>query len=1048
MENISEIGLKVLEHRYLLKDIEGKIIETPDELFWRVARSVAKGDRDKASRYHKMMASFDFLPNSPTLMNAGTELGMLSACFVIPIPDSITGIMDAAKTQALVQKSGGGTGFSFSRLRPTGDIVKKTSGISSGPLSFMEVFNATTETIKQGGKRRGANMAILRVDHPDIMEFITCKSSGDKFNNFNISVGITDKFMWAVQKNCEYDLINPRTKKVVGSLKAKKVFNAIAEEAWRTGDPGVVFLDLINVYTDLSEYGEIEATNPCVVGETPILTKNGYKPIKTLVDQPTTMWNGFEWATVIPKITGTNQKIMDIEFSDGSIISCTPYHKFHIVDPLFRYNNPKTIIVEAQNLKVHDKIIRFELPTIEGNIEDTHAYTRGFFCGDGSSETNRERYFIWLYGHKKKLIKYLKFEAVTECKRDRIFVKLYGHYKYSKTFVPNTAYTIHSRLNWLAGLIDSDGTINDFNGSIAIHSIDKNFLYKTKLMLCTMGIHSTLALSKKAGNKSMPDGRGGVKQYATKPCYRLTISASNVNQLLDLGLKTHRVQPIVNINRSSMRYIKVINKTPRKKKEEFVYCFTEPKNHTGLFGSIITGQCGEQPLLPFESCNLGSINLSNFVEIISKKINYERLRTTVEEAVDFLNGVIDTNNYLTKSIKEASERMRKIGLGVMGFADMLAMMGIPYNSDHAVKGVGDLMSFIQNAAIKRSEELAKKDGPFPAYDKEKCDFPSRRNATLTTIAPTGSISMIAGCSSGIEPYFALAYKRKNILDNSEFVEFCPTLKGKLKSLDLYNEKIINKIVKTGSIQTINEVPDKIKRIFLTAHEIDPMHHIKIQKEVQIYTCNAVSKTINLSAEATIEDIQKIYMEAWVNRCKGVTIYRDKSRVEQVMTKGTEKKMTEKKEPIAKHEPRKRPKRLSGFTEKIETSCGTLYVTINWGEDNRPFEVFTRIGKAGGCASSQSEALGRLISMALRSGIQPKYIVKQLRGITCHLPRGMGKKKVSSCADAAAQVLENVFMKKENPQQMFVRGACPECQGPIEYEGGCSVCKQCGFSDCG
>ena len=714
--HISEVANKVIEHRYLRRDDEGRILETPEEMFRRVAITVAQGKEKKAKVYFDMMTNFEFLPNSPTLMNAGTDLGMLSACFVIPVPDSITGIMDAAKTQALVQKSGGGTGFSFSRLRPGGDFVKKTSGISSGPLSFLNVFNAVTEAIKQGGKRRGANMAILRVDHPDILEFIRCKSSGITLNEFNISIAITDEFMNAVEKDEKYNLINPRSNEIQGSLDAKSVLTQISEEAWKTGDPGVVFIDAIN-NTELQYLGTIEATNPC----------------------------------------------------------------------------------------------------------------------------------------------------------------------------------------------------------------------------------------------------------------------------------------------------------------------------------------GEQPLLPNESCNLGSINLSKFVHNDGIGIDWDKLKATTRDAVDFLDSVIEINNHPTRAIKEASLKTRKIGLGVMGFADMLAMRKIPYDSEMAITTIRDIMLSIQAEARLRSEELAKTLGRFPAYDGDHCGFTARRNATLTTIAPTGSISMIADCSSGIEPFFALAYKRKNILDGAEFTVFCSTLEAELAGTGLYTDDLANKIIETGSIQKIKGIPPEIKELYKTAHEIDPMRHIAIQASAQDYTCNAVSKTINLPNKATKKDIYNIYMESWAERCKGVTIYRDNSRDEQVLVVGPDKQVVEKKIVI---EPMKRPMRLSGLTEKIETSCGTLYVTINWNEEGNPVEVFTRIGKAGGCASSQSEALGRLISMALRSGINPNYIQKQLRGITCHLPKGMGKKKVSSCADAAAQVLGNVFSNEDGSATGFTRGACPDCQGPIEREGGCSVCKQCGYSECG
>jgi ribonucleoside-diphosphate reductase alpha chain len=727
--DLTENALFVLAKRYLKKTENGAPSETPEDMFMRVAKAIAAADLNYdphadieaiSKEFYDMMTLLDFLPNSPTLMNAGRELGQLSACFVLPIEDDIEGIFDSVKYAALIHKSGGGTGFSFSKLRPDGDIVLSTHGVASGPISFMNVFDAVTETIKQGGTRRGANMGILRVDHPDIEAFITSKLNHKKLTNFNISVALTEDFMKSVEADIEYPLINPRTKKTTSLASAREIFDKIIDCAWRSGEPGIVFLDRINRSNPTPQLGEIESTNPC----------------------------------------------------------------------------------------------------------------------------------------------------------------------------------------------------------------------------------------------------------------------------------------------------------------------------------------GEQPLLPYESCNLGSINLGKFYN--NGKIDYDRLSKIVAKAVHFLDNVIDINKYPLAEIKKNTLVTRKIGLGVMGLADLLIQLKIPYNSKKAIIISKELMSFIDKESKKASARLAEKRGNFIAYNGSIYDTPETpymRNATTTTIAPTGSISIIANASSGIEPIFAICYIRK-ILDGTEMTEAHPLFIRLLKERGIYTDDLLKEVAKRCGIKDIHLIPDDVKEIFVTAMDITPQDHIEIQAAFQENTDNAVSKTINFPQEATPDDIRDAYMLAWKRGLKGITIYRYGSRDEQVLNLHLKDKIKEEKEikgEAGMITPRPRPSRTRGVTDKLRTGCGNLYVTIN--QDTEGIcEVFAQMGKAGGCAACQIEAASRLVSLALRSGINIRSIVEQLSGIRCPSPSWSEGKQILSCPDAMAKVLSTVAdieIKKEH----FAGMTCPECGATLEQEGGCILCRSCGYSKC-
>ncbi|MDD5527315.1 MAG: vitamin B12-dependent ribonucleotide reductase [Candidatus Omnitrophica bacterium] len=766
---LSENSLRVLERRYLKKDTEGKVVETPEEMFRRVARAIAsaekaygKTDKDITAlenSFYNMMTSLEFLPNSPCLMNAGRELGQLSACFTLPIEDSMESIFETLKATAIIHKSGGGTGFSFSRLRPKNAVVKTTGGVASGPVSFMRVYDAATEAVKQGGTRRGANMGILRVDHPDILEFICCKENNREINNFNISVAITDEFMRKVESGENYDLIDPYTKKSVSSVNAGEVFDLIVKQAHKNGEPGIIFIDRINQHNPTPALGMMESTNPC----------------------------------------------------------------------------------------------------------------------------------------------------------------------------------------------------------------------------------------------------------------------------------------------------------------------------------------GEQPLLPYESCDLGSINLA----VMSRKsssgaleVDWERLRSAVRLGVHFLDNLIDVNRFPLQAIEKATKQTRKVGLGVMGWATLLVRLGLSYDSQDAVDLAEKVMSFILEESLSKSQELAASKGVFPSfkgsiYDSTGKNGKRLRNATLTTIAPTGTISIIAGpCSSGIEPMFAVAYYR-NVMDNDKLFEVDPLFEETARKRGFYSKELMEEVAAHSSLRDVKGIPEDVKRIFVTAHDISPEWHVRMQAAFQKFVHNATSKTINFPHEAEVESVRKAYLLAFELGCKGITIYRDGSREEQVLNVGgrdggkagrdiTADQSCE-AEGIA---PRPRPEVIQGTTTKVATGCGNLYVTINIDRDGRPFELFTQMGKAGGCASSQLEAVGRLVSLAFRSGIEVKAIIEQLRNIRCPSPSWEKGQRIFSCADAIARVVEKrltaevvgsavtageteSFIKHsceedvqsgDKPRGEIV-GVCPDCGGALWHEEGCMKCQACGFSKC-
>jgi len=846
--------MTILDKRYLAT-VDGEK-ETPEEMFFRVAKHIGSALKARAPEnaskdeinhhvkgiirdFYDMMVSKKFLPNSPCLMNAG--LGQtLSACFVCPVDDSMESIFQTLKDAALIFKEGGGVGFSFSRLRPSNDVVKSTSGISSGPVSFMKIYDAAIEQVKQGGKRRGAAIGTLRVDHPDIIEFINCKTKEGDISNINISVGITDEFMDAVRNDKNYWLVNPRNKEKVQELSARYVFNMIAENAWKNGEPGVLFLDTINKANPLPELGEIETTNPCLTGDMKLLTTEGYIPLRDLAGKDNIEIINKDNEVVKSKVFFSGVKdTVKIVLSSGEIIRCTPDHKFM---------------------------------TTEGPCEAKD------LCG-----------------------KRLRF------------------------------------------LIDSAGTV----------------LVK----------------------KVYPSGK------------------------------------------------------------EEVFDFTEPKTHWGVVEGLITHNCGEIPLLPYGSCCLGSINVSKFVTE-EKKVNLPKLQAIAFTAATFLDHLIQVNHYPLPQIEEFTTSARQIGLGVMGFADLLSELGVPYNSSEARGIAKDIMMAIKVGADSCSKLLgASCDvGPFSLIDKSIYKGEQRRFSATTCIAPTGTISAIAGCSSGIEPHFALGYT-KNVLDGEQLIYYNEQLDKLLKDRGLYTDELKEQIAKEGSLKN-TDLPDDIKNRFLTSLEISPEDHIKMQATFQTNGVDqSISKTINLPSDATVDDVKEAYMKAHDLECKGLTVYRDKSREVQVIDIGQKDgnvKVVDKK--IV---PRPRPKIAHGFTEGAKSGCGKLLVTVN-DDDQGLCEIIVETGKSGGC-KSQSEALGRLASIALRANVSEEEIIDQLKGIRCAACVKVDGAEGLSCPDIIARIIKGTIKDKREVKE--VEAPCPDCGSLLIRKEGCVSCEECGYSKC-
>ncbi|MCS4542003.1 MAG: ATP cone domain-containing protein [Euryarchaeota archaeon] len=915
----------VLERRYLLKDEKGNLIETPAQMFRRVAKAIAIPDliydknadvKKTEEEFYQLMANLEFLPNSPTLFNAGTELAQLAACFVLDVSDSLPSIFEAVKNAALIFQSGGGVGYSFSKLRPKGDMVKSTKSVASGPCSFMRVFDVATDVIKSGGKRRGANMGILRVDHPDIIEFITAKEKEGQLANFNISVAVTDKFMEAVEKDEQYDLINPRTGKSVKKLRARDVFDLIVTMAWRTGDPGIVFIDEINRHNPTPTLGAIESTNPCVTRDTFVTTDEGLVRIDNLHNPQRVLARDGAFHSIAWVGRTGFKEVYKIKTKAGYEVKATPDHRFLTANGIWK---------PARELTGNDRLVL----QADGKFGTFHvdrelALALGWLIGDGCLTRNLEDVILnFNTGEKLEIMPVLK-RYLDKLNKREIKSQFYGNevrLKYSskiaklfydlgveptetcKKAVPSSVFTMdrESVRNFLSALFSADSSPqgNRRKGvSIRLVSVSLKLLKQVQLLLLQFGIYSRIYENRRNARwKFLPDSKGGMKKYHCHAEHELVITRESMFKFIkEIGfclssktLKFERIKPQ-----------RIFKENPNLQVEtvepigvDEVYDLNEPTTNSFSANGIITHNCGEVPLLPYESCNLGSINLSKMVNEEKKEIDWEKLRRTVYTTVHFLDNVIDANKYPLPEIEKMTKANRKIGLGIMGFADALLKLGIRYDSEEALSIAEKLMKFISDEARKKSVKLALERSPFPNFEvsiwKEK-GYKAMRNATLTAVAPTGTISIIAGCSSGIEPNFAISFIR-NVM-GTQLLEVNQYFEKIMKERGLYSTELMMKIARKGSIQNMKEISEDIREIFVTSLDISPEWHVRMQAAFQKYVDNAVAKTVNLPHEATLEDVRKIFWLAYKLKCKGVTIYRYGSKKEQVLYIGPTVSKTE------------------------------------------------------------------------------------------------------------------------------------------------------------
>lgn len=855
----------------------------PDENFREACNRQASALQDSPEHYQAyrdILTRQAFLPGGRIQSSIGsTRITTAINCFVSPnladsMVDGQNSIMNVANMAAATMRLGGGIGYDFSTLRPSGALIKKLQSHTSGPVSFMKIFDAVCGCISSAGHRRGAQMGVLRIDHPDIEKFIHAKQNTTELRNFNISVAVTDEFMTCLTIGKPFKLKFGGD--VYREVDPAALWDMLMRSTYDWAEPGILFIDRINQYNNLWYTEKITATNPCVSGDTPILTSTGFRPIQECEGKEISVWNGFEWTTVTPYITGHDRPGVYITFSDGSELTCTTNHRFALKG---------SQIKEASELTVDDTLEQFSFPVIENGNDLGRAlpYTHGFYAGDGSHENARDRDSIWLYGEKKKLLPYLTYHSVVECAGDRLYVQLPKD-DWSKTFVPGVDWSVTSRLSWLAGLSDSDGNLQYGSGdlfpALVISSVDRTFLMKVKQLCHTLGLDCSLRLMKLGGEKSMPNGRGGTQTYSCQPCYRLILTPWSVSQLIRLGFVTYRLQlPAASQRYGRKYYVKVVSVTPIGTIPT-TYCFTDPIRGRGIFGCVSTPQCGEQPLGPHAACLLGSFNLTKYLAKPRSsaqyyEFDYGAFARDIPVVVRAMDNVIDRTIYPLYEQEEEHKATRRMGLGVTGLANTLEAMGYPYGSPEFLLEQGKILTILRDVAYSSSVALAHEKGPFPRFSQDYVEgrfiqtLPHDiqeaiakygiRNSHLLSIAPTGTISLSAGnVSSGIEPVYEYTYRRDiNTPTGTKNVEISDWAYRELG--------VTGKTVKGGTVS----VDD----------------HLKVLATAQRFVDSAVSKTINIPHDYPWNDFKHVYVKAYDWGAKGCTTYRVGGKRESIFSEG-------------------------------------------------------------------------------------------------------------------------------------------------------------------
>ncbi|MEL7672398.1 MAG: LAGLIDADG family homing endonuclease [Chloroflexota bacterium] len=1211
---LSDNARTVLRKRYLRRGEDGQPAETEQEMFWRVAYHVAKVEADHgqpiepmARRFYDLLTTLRFFPNSPTFTGAGTPLGQLAACFVLPIDDDMgrtgSGIFETLRHAALIQQTGGGNGFAFSRLRPKGGLVRSSNGKATGPVGFLRVYDQAFGEIAQGGSRRGANMAVLRVDHPDIREFITCKTDENHITNFNISVGITDAFMRAVEADADFELVNPQDGKVWETVRARELFQKIVKQAHFNGEPGVLFLDAANRENPVPHLYELEATNPCFVGGTRIATEYGLLRIEDLAEhglapfvatdnraladdsQPAGASLGVALRPAsVAWLTRQDAPVMTLTTRSGYRVTATPDHRF--LTPrgyveLQALRPDDTVLLQSGEgawsretalpnaVYMRERMAQMALAGDAHNVQRVDFAERyaglpenwshdlglvmGWLVGDGWVSDGQTRRSVGLVFADDAALAQIH-EPLTEwfgpgsvVERGSLKQLTYGLVPFlffeslgvqpvhaERKRVPESIWAAprEAVVGFLQGLFGADGTVGfsekKQDCSVRLASSSRGLLEDVQLLLANFGIVSRVYHRRAARQHAMPDGKGGKKLYQSRPQYELVIGKANRDRFVELIGFAHP-------GKQAKAEAFIAAKTRRSNRETFadrvlsvepagsadVYDLAQPQTRSLIANGFVAHNCGEQFLGPYENCCLGSINLAQHLTP-EGAVDWDLLRQSVDTATRFLDNVVSANKYVpaVPQLEEAAHRVRRIGLGIMGLADMMYVLGVRYGSPAGQEFASQVMEFVRYHTMRTSVELARERGPFlaiagsrydpanlqweppqplvpyehdwgrPALDWQVIEEGIRRhgirNGAQTTVAPTGTISTVAGCEGyGCEPVFALAYMRHvNDAGRQLTLQYTsPLFERALRNSGLADdeiERIVEQVNQIGTCQDLEDVPEDIRAVFVVSGDVTAEEHVRMQAALQAFTDNAISKTCNFPATATEQDVAEAYLLGWRLGCKGLTVYVTGSREKVVLeTAETAKKKQAPAEArpaeqirLFNEEKKPRPRYLSGKTYRVQTPLGATYVTVNENGEGKgqPFEVFLMTSKVGSETAAVSEAIGRLISYILRlsSTVSPrnrvKEVVRQLSGIGGGRPIGFGQQRVLSLPDGISQALQEYLDESEEgapveppvisegqlalPTIQRSADLCPECgAATLVNEEGCRKCYSCAFSEC-